>query len=83
MEDITDFDHKLHAGQIKELLATYRKAEDLINIGAYVAGSNSKIDKAIEHIEKINLFLKQEINEEMGFEDSIETMKKIVDHPGE
>jgi flagellum-specific ATP synthase len=79
MEDITDFDHKLHAGQFKETLATYKKAEDLINIGAYVAGSNPKIDNAIDLIDPINRFLKQGINEETNFEKSIETMKKILD----
>ena len=41
-----------YANQLKETLAIYRKAEDLINIGAYVAGSNPKIDFAIEMIEK-------------------------------
>jgi flagellum-specific ATP synthase len=78
MEDITDFDHKHHAGLIKEVLATFRKAEDLINIGAYVAGSNPKIDYAIQMIDPINRFLRQGINEEMNFEESIDVMKSMM-----
>ena len=79
MEDITDLDHKHHAGRIKEVLATYRKAEDLINIGAYAAGSNSKIDYAIKMIDPINEFLQQGINEETSYEDSIASLKRMME----
>ncbi|MEX1349359.1 MAG: FliI/YscN family ATPase, partial [Desulfobacterales bacterium] len=48
MDDIIDDQHKQNARRLKQILATYRKAEDLINIGAYVAGSNPKIDYAIK-----------------------------------
>jgi flagellum-specific ATP synthase len=78
MEDITDLDHKHHSGRIKEVLATFRKAEDLINIGAYAAGSNPKIDYAIQMIDPINRFLQQGIHEEMNFEESIEVMKSMM-----
>jgi flagellum-specific ATP synthase len=44
---------------LRELLATYKKAEDLINIGAYVKGSNPQVDRAIEKIDAINSFLRQ------------------------
>ena len=79
MEDITDLDHKHHAGRIKEVLATYRKAEDLINIGAYAAGSNPKIDYAIKMIDPINRFLQQGINEEMSLEESIGVLKSMME----
>jgi flagellum-specific ATP synthase len=78
MEDITDLDHKHHAGRIKEALATHRKAEDLINIGAYAAGSNPKIDYAIKMIDPINSFLQQGINEETSFEESITVLKSMM-----
>ena len=78
MEDITDLDHKHHAGRIKEVLATYRKAEDLINIGAYAAGSNPKIDYAIKMIDPINDFLQQGIDEETSYEDSIASLKRMM-----
>lgn len=78
MEDITDLDHRHHVGRIKEVLATYRKAEDLINIGAYAAGSNSKIDHAIETIDSVNRYLRQGIDERVNFESSIDALKTIM-----
>ena len=78
MEDITDLDHKHHAGRIKEVLATYQKAEDLINIGAYAAGSNPKIDEAIQMIDPINHYLRQGIHEETTFEESIDALKSMM-----
>ncbi len=45
------------------MLATYRSAEDLINIGAYAHGSNPKIDFALSKIDMANNFLKQEVEE--------------------
>jgi flagellum-specific ATP synthase len=78
MDDIAGLQHKHNAGRLKELLATYRKAEDLINIGAYVAGSNPGIDRAIEKIGDINGFLRQEMNESIHYEDSLAQLDKIM-----
>jgi len=74
MEDIADTDHKHHAGRIKDVLATYRKAEDLINIGAYAAGSNPKIDLAIRMIDPINRYLRQGIQEKASFAESVDAL---------
>ena len=71
MDDIVDDKHKKNAHRLKQILATYRKAEDLINIGAYVAGSNPKIDYAIKMYAKITDYLRQTIEETVNFEDSI------------
>ncbi len=79
MVDITGLQHKHDANRLKELLATYRKAEDLVNIGAYVNGSNPKIDQAIERIELINQYLRQDIHENVHFEESLEQLNKIMD----
>lgn len=70
-------DHKLQAGKIRELIAAYQKAEDLINIGAYQMGSNKIIDLAIAHIDEINAFLKQSGAEEAEFNESIERLMAI------
>jgi flagellum-specific ATP synthase len=78
MEDITDLDHRHQVGQIKEVLATYAKAEDLINIGAYAAGSNPKIDFAIRMIEPVKRYLRQGIHEETSFEESIATLDSMM-----
>jgi flagellum-specific ATP synthase len=77
MSDITDEKHRQNAQRLKQILATYRKAEDLINIGAYVAGSNSKIDYAIEMFEMVSKYLKQTVEETVNFEDSIAQLETL------
>ncbi len=77
MDDIIDSEQRQYANKLKETLAVYRKAEDLINIGAYVAGSNPKIDYAIEMIEKINRYLKQDIDETTDFAESISQLAQL------
>jgi flagellum-specific ATP synthase len=77
MDDIIDSEHRHYANKLKETLAIYRKAEDLINIGAYVAGSNPKIDYAIEMIEKINFYLRQDIDETTDFNVSISQLNQL------
>jgi FliI/YscN family ATPase len=64
------------AGKLRELLATYRDARDLVNIGAYVKGSNPRIDWALEHLERVNAYLKQDMNEHTTYE---ETARRLVE----
>lgn len=78
MEDVATLDHKQTAGKFKEILATYRKAEDLINIGAYVTGSNAHIDHAIAKIDEINAYLRQGSDEAVTYEESIEHLFRIM-----
>jgi flagellum-specific ATP synthase len=67
MPQIADEAHKAKAGDLRDMLATYMESEDLINIGAYQKGTNPKVDKAIELIDKINNFLKQGMHEHSDF----------------
>ncbi|MBP3195715.1 MAG: flagellar protein export ATPase FliI [Butyrivibrio sp.] len=69
MAAIADPEHKKAAGKLKNVLATYNDAEDLINIGAYRAGANRNIDYAVSKIEKVNAFLMQETDEKFTFEE--------------
>jgi len=62
---------------LKAVLDTYRKAEDLINIGAYVSGSNPKIDYAIDMIDRVNGYLRQDITENAIFDDSIKQLEDL------
>lgn len=78
MGDVTTMEHRQTAGHIKGLLATYKEAEDLINIGAYVKGSNKDIDLAVSKIDKINQFLRQRTEENISFEDTIKMMEEIA-----
>lgn len=77
MSAIADREHKQAAGKMKNVLATYREAEDLINIGAYKSGSNKNIDFAIEKIDQVNEFLMQETHTKYDFEDEIETLEEM------
>ncbi|KPP96472.1 MAG: flagellar protein export ATPase FliI [Bacteroidetes bacterium HLUCCA01] len=63
----------------RELLATYREAEDLINIGAYVKGSNPKIDEAIKKYPALVSFLKQGMDEADFNQDHWAVLQKITD----
>jgi len=63
MPDVADEPHRRAAERMRELLSVYRSAEDLINIGAYTAGTNAKIDEACAAMDDIRAFLKQDLNE--------------------
>ena len=78
MRDIVSPRHLELAGKTKSVLAVYRDSEDLINIGAYAAGSNKKIDYAINRIEAINRFLCQDYDEAAPLEDSIRQLGALV-----
>lgn len=78
MPDIALEEHKTQAGVIKDLLATYQQSEDLINIGAYVKGSNPKIDEAIEKHESIKDFLRQSPSEYSPYEETLQGLTALV-----
>jgi flagellum-specific ATP synthase len=77
MIDVIDERHRNLAGKLRKVLATYKRAEDLINIGAYAKGSNAEIDYAINMIDPINGFLKQDISEKVGFAESVQNLVKM------
>ena len=78
MPDIITPEHKKAAGKLKKALAIYKDAEDLINIGAYVKGSNDKIDSAIGLIDSILDFLQQSTEDRFTFDEVLEMLYKVV-----
>ena len=80
MGDVVTKEHKTAAGKIRTLLAAYRKNEDLINIGAYVKGSDAVTDKAISLKDSIDFFLKQAVDEPMPYDATIEALMKLADN---
>ena len=78
MRDITSPLHQELAGRIREILATHKEAEDLINIGAYAAGSNPRIDQAIGKIEAVNRFLRQKMTEAIDLETTLVELQALV-----
>ncbi|MBR1445139.1 MAG: EscN/YscN/HrcN family type III secretion system ATPase, partial [Firmicutes bacterium] len=78
MSDIVTKDHKKAAFEVKKSMAVYSDAEDLINIGAYVKGSNPDIDYAIEKHGEIIDFLTQSTDEKFDFDNTVGTMEAII-----
>ncbi|QGU95084.1 flagellar protein export ATPase FliI [Clostridium bovifaecis] len=77
MSEIAEENHKKAASFARDLLATYNNSEDLINIGAYVKGSNKKVDLSIKYHDEINNYLKQGINEHSEFHESINKLANM------
>ena len=74
MSQIASKEHKQAASFARDLLATYKDSEDLINIGAYVKGSNKKIDMAINYNDALNKFLCQNVDEKSNFDEMQENL---------
>jgi flagellum-specific ATP synthase len=79
MPDIVSPDHYRRAATFNEILATYSEAEDLINIGAYVKGSNPQIDHALTKINALRSFLKQDMKEKAEFNETIEKLNILIE----
>jgi len=79
MKDIIDSEHYDNAKKLIEVLSTYRAAEDLIRIGAYVDGSDPEIDVAKKIIKKINSFLRQDIHQKVSFKESVDRLKDLFE----
>lgn len=77
MGDVTTSEHRAAAGAIRNLMAVHAKNEDLINIGAYVAGSDPLCDKAIGLMESINSFLIQSTKEKIEYTDTIQAIQEL------
>ncbi len=77
MSQIAQKDHKAAAGKLKNVLATYTEAEDLINIGAYKSGANPSIDYAIQKIDQVNEYLRQDVETKYTFEEELELLNAI------
>ncbi len=77
MRDVTDADHQRAAGWFQELVAAYQRTEDLINIGAYVAGSNPVVDEALANVEAFRGYLRQEVERGYDFRQSVELLLEL------
>lgn len=78
MVDVADEEEIRLAGKVREIVSIYRDSEDLINIGAYVKGSNKKIDYAISKIDQLNEFFRQGIMEKADFRGAVERLSEIL-----
>jgi FliI/YscN family ATPase len=78
MSDIIPKQGMQIAAQIREIIAAYQDAEDLITIGAYKPGQNARVDRAVEKIDAVNQFLKQNSEEPTSLQDTWQLMGDIV-----
>ena len=83
MSAVAEKNHKKAAGQLKNVMATYSEAEDLINIGAYKNGSNPEIDFAIKKMPEVNKFLLQQTDEKFDFDEEIQMLLDIFPQEAE
>lgn len=79
MPDIVDSEHMQAALKFRDVLATYHNAEDLISVGAYVDGTDPKIDYAKKMIDRLNTFLRQDIAEAMCLEDTLKGLSRLFE----
>lgn len=77
MRDVTSAEHRQAVGWFLELMAAYRKAEDLINIGAYVKGTNPVIDEAIDTYEALGAYLRQEVETRADMATSVDRLMEL------
>ncbi len=61
--EITTPDHRTYANRVRELLGAYREASDLLKIGAYVRGSDARVDAAVAAVPRIEALLRQGLDE--------------------
>jgi flagellum-specific ATP synthase len=78
MPDLATPRHRAAAARVRDILAAYRGARDLINIGAYVKGSDKRIDRALEFIDAVNAFLKQDLEERDSLEGAVSKLSALV-----
>ena len=78
MKDVVDPQQIADAGELRDLLATWQDAEELVNIGAYRAGSNPRIDRALDLIGPLRAFLRQQVNDVAPIMDSLTSLAELA-----
>ena len=77
LPSITSEEHRKLIGQVREVLANYKKNELLIRIGEYKPGSDKAADFAIKYVDKVNRYLKQKVDEKCTFEETMEQLQAL------
>jgi type III secretion protein N (ATPase) len=75
LPNIIERPHLELTGKVREVLSNYKKNELLIRIGEYKAGSDKNADFSIKYIDKVNRFLKQEVDEKVTYEETLKLLK--------
>ncbi len=78
MTDVVSAQHRELARDAREVLATYRESADLVEVGAYVAGSNPRVDRALRCVHPLNAFLRQDPNEQLGLDETLRRLREVL-----
>jgi flagellum-specific ATP synthase len=78
MPELASPEHRAAAARVRDVLAAYRGARDLINIGAYVKGSDRRIDRALQYVDAVNAYLKQDMNERDNLKSAVEKLLPLA-----
>lgn len=76
--EICDPEHQEAAGKMRELLAVYQDARDLVDVGAYEHSSNPKIDIALQMMPEINRFLRQSVKDIVNMDSTVSVLKDMM-----
>jgi len=79
MSDIVSSEQLRLAAEMREILASYQDAEDLITIGAYKSGQNPRVDRAVQKIDAVHSFLRQQVHESVSLADSWQAMADVIE----
>ena len=79
MPSVVDEPHAAAAARMRELLATYERSRDLVQIGAYQAGSDPRLDEALQHLEPMERFLRQTPGESSTLEEAKQQLSQAVE----
>lgn len=77
MKSIVSKEQNEQAGRLKENMAIYADAKDLIDIGAYKVGTNPKVDQAIELQSDIKKFLVQKVDEPSSYKETVQSLTNV------
>jgi flagellum-specific ATP synthase len=77
MPDVTEAEHRQNAARVRGWMAAIRDSEDLVSVGAYVEGSNPRIDEARSKRDAIESFLCQSADTLCGFPDAVATLGSL------
>jgi flagellum-specific ATP synthase len=79
MNDVVTPDHRALARRVRDVLSAYKDAADLVEVGAYVSGTNPRVDAALRCINELNAFLCQEPNERFALAETLTRLRKALD----
>ena len=79
MTDVVTADHRTLSRRVREVLSAYKDAADLIEVGAYVSGTNPRVDAALRCVGELNAFLCQEPGERFALAETLTRLRKALD----